>query len=185
MHQHLRFAKPWNLHTAEVASKPYPTEYIALQFSKFDSRRGNTREKVARFLDSIAAHANDQNLCLREFFKKLTDHALVYKSEAWIHAWLKAFGLIFQHQSLLRWSQVSTDQARQNLRVSWKGSRGIFKAFPWEGTRLLWSTRIGGCLLHGMLEEYRVYLENFFLLLLVADGSCKENQWVCQKDCNV
>lgn len=36
-----------------------------------DGRRGNTNEHVVRFLDSMGAHANDKDLCLREFFKLL------------------------------------------------------------------------------------------------------------------
>lgn len=45
--------------------KPYPVGYTIPQFQKFDGRRGNTREHVVRFLDSIRAHANDVDLCMR------------------------------------------------------------------------------------------------------------------------
>lgn len=45
----------------------------------------------------------------------------------WIRAWLGTYGLIAQHQSSLRQSQVSTSQIRYDLQLSRRGSRHIRK----------------------------------------------------------
>lgn len=45
------------------------------KFQKFNGRKGNTKEHVARFFDPMGRHASDAELCLREFSKSLKDRA--------------------------------------------------------------------------------------------------------------
>lgn len=45
------------------------------QFQKF-RRREDTHEHVVPFIDSMVAHSNNSDLCLREFSKSLIDNAL-------------------------------------------------------------------------------------------------------------
>lgn len=65
------------LHSYKIISKQYILEYKLPKFKKFDERKGNTREHAARFLDSMAPHVSDAELCIREFSKSLTDRAYV------------------------------------------------------------------------------------------------------------
>lgn len=57
----------------KVAENDFPTEYKVTKFQKFDGRKANTKEHIAHFLDSMGKYAKDQELCLREFSKFLTD----------------------------------------------------------------------------------------------------------------
>ncbi|KAG5557328.1 hypothetical protein RHGRI_007546 [Rhododendron griersonianum] len=58
-----------------VASMPYPEGYTVPKFIRFDGRKGNAKEHVIRFVDSLGVHSGDRNLRLREFSKSLTDKA--------------------------------------------------------------------------------------------------------------
>ncbi|XP_058202966.1 uncharacterized protein LOC131317427 [Rhododendron vialii] len=58
-----------------VASMPYPEGYTVPKFIRFDRRKGNTKEHVIHFVDSLDIHSGDRNLRLREFSKSLTDKA--------------------------------------------------------------------------------------------------------------
>ncbi|KAG5523151.1 hypothetical protein RHGRI_035089 [Rhododendron griersonianum] len=58
-----------------VANMPYPEGYTVPKFIRFDGRKGNAKEHVIRFVDSLGVHSGDRNLRLREFSKSLTDKA--------------------------------------------------------------------------------------------------------------
>lgn len=47
----------------KVAEKDFSTKYKVSKFQKFDGRKGNIKEHVARFLDSMVKYAKDQELC--------------------------------------------------------------------------------------------------------------------------
>lgn len=89
-------------YTIEVVAKPYHPKYKLPKFQKFDRWKGNTREHVIRFLDSIGSHAQNVDLCLREFLKSLTDKVYtchVNLKPGMVHDW-KHF-IIVQYQILL------------------------------------------------------------------------------------
>ena len=72
-----------------IRKPPYPTELLSKSYSKkyetptfalYDGRKGNAMEHVSKFMDSIGPFAGDQELCLREFSKSLTDRAYTWYS---------------------------------------------------------------------------------------------------------
>lgn len=60
-------------YSIEVATKTYSVEYKVPKFQKFDYKKGTIREHAVRFLDSIGAHVHDADLCVREFYKSLSN----------------------------------------------------------------------------------------------------------------
>lgn len=58
-----------------ITNLPYPEGYAVPKFVRFDGRKGNAKEHVTRFVDSLGIHSGDRNLRLREFSKSLTDKA--------------------------------------------------------------------------------------------------------------
>ena len=59
----------------ELLNKPYLKNYEIPTFSQFDKRKGSAVEHVCKFLDTMGPYVGDNNLCLREFSKSLTDRA--------------------------------------------------------------------------------------------------------------
>ena len=53
----------------------YPKNYKTPIFVHYDGRKENTTEHVNKFLDTMGLYAGNEELCLREFFKSLTDRA--------------------------------------------------------------------------------------------------------------
>lgn len=51
----------------KVVEKDVPTHYKVPKFQKFDGRKGDTKEHVSRFLDSLGKYTKDLDLCLQEF----------------------------------------------------------------------------------------------------------------------
>ncbi|KAH7838629.1 hypothetical protein Vadar_029276 [Vaccinium darrowii] len=58
-----------------ITSLPYPEGYTVPKFVRFNGRKGNAKEHMTRFVDSLGIHSGDRNLRLREFSKSLTDKA--------------------------------------------------------------------------------------------------------------
>lgn len=56
----------------KVTAMPYPAEYKIPKFQKFDGRRGDSKEHIRPFLNSMGAFSYDNFLCLKEFSKSLT-----------------------------------------------------------------------------------------------------------------
>lgn len=59
----------------EVIAKSSPFGYKVPKFQKFAGQKKDLKEHVQCFLDSMGPFAHDATLCLREFFKSLTDRA--------------------------------------------------------------------------------------------------------------
>uniref|UniRef100_A0A2N9GLZ0 Retrotransposon gag domain-containing protein n=1 Tax=Fagus sylvatica TaxID=28930 RepID=A0A2N9GLZ0_FAGSY len=62
----------------ELLKQPYPEKYIVSTFSRFDGRKGNALVHISKFIDSMAAYAGNDDLCLREFSKSLDDRAYTW-----------------------------------------------------------------------------------------------------------
>ena len=62
----------------ELLNKPYPKNYEIPTFSLFDGQKRSALEHVSKFLDAIGPHVRDSNLCLREYFKSLTNQAYTW-----------------------------------------------------------------------------------------------------------
>ena len=48
----------------KLARLPYPEGYRSVHFARYDGKRGNSKEHVARFLDSLGIYREDETLCL-------------------------------------------------------------------------------------------------------------------------
>lgn len=91
-----------------------------------------------------------------------------------------------QHQVLLRWSEVYPDQVGPNSTILRRRSWPIRQAIPRQGAQLRRpgdeKVLVNVCL-HGMNDEYRVFLENLNILILSeADGGHTANEWISHKD---
>ena len=62
----------------ELLDKPYPKNYKTPIFVRYDGRKGNVIEHVNKFLDTRGQHAGNEELCLRECSKSLTDRAYTW-----------------------------------------------------------------------------------------------------------
>ena len=62
----------------ELLDKPYPKNYKTPIFVRYDGRKGNVIEHVNKFLDTMGQHAGNEELCLRECSKSLTDRAYTW-----------------------------------------------------------------------------------------------------------
>lgn len=56
------FRKP--PHPTKLLGQPYPKDYEPLKFNLCGRRGGNVVEQVSKFLDVIAPHTRDKELCL-------------------------------------------------------------------------------------------------------------------------
>lgn len=52
---------------AMIVMKPYPVGHTVPKFENFGVYKGNTREHLAPFIDSMGPFSHDTVLCLREF----------------------------------------------------------------------------------------------------------------------
>ena len=62
----------------ELCQMPYPQGYETPCFTLFDGKKGNPKEHISRFIDSLGQHARNYDLRLREFSKSLTDRAYTW-----------------------------------------------------------------------------------------------------------
>lgn len=63
------------LYLVSIAANFDPIGYTDPNFSKSNDRKGNSREYISHFIDSIGLFACVLELCLREFSKSLKDRA--------------------------------------------------------------------------------------------------------------
>ncbi|GKU89659.1 hypothetical protein SLEP1_g3772 [Rubroshorea leprosula] len=54
----------------------------------YDGRKGSTVEHVSKFLDAMGVHANNRDLCLREFSKSLSDRAYTWYTTLPLGFWI-------------------------------------------------------------------------------------------------
>lgn len=59
----------------EILEQPYPEGYVSPQFVLYDGVRGNPKEHVKRFVESLGRYARNDELRLREFPKSLSGKA--------------------------------------------------------------------------------------------------------------
>lgn len=148
-----------------IATKPYPVGYAVPNFQKFDGRRGNTIEHIARFIDALGPFAHNSELCLREFSKSLTDQAYTWYLnlkprliQDWDHLVTLFNAKFFCGDA--KFTLVELSRTRQysgedlDVYVRRFRERALYCSDAVDE-----ETLIGVCL-HGMVNEYRVYLEN-------------------------
>lgn len=149
----------------KVVEKEFAAEYKILKFQKFDGRKGNTKEHVARFLDSMGKYAKDLKLYLREFSKSLKNQAytcyLILKPgtiQNWEHM-VAAFKTEFFFIEA-KYTLAELDRTRQcagedlDLYVKRFHDKALDCINPVDEEVL-----VNVCL-YGMNDEYRVFLEN-------------------------
>ncbi|GMN65979.1 hypothetical protein TIFTF001_035045 [Ficus carica] len=59
----------------EICLKPYPQGYETPTFVLFDGRKGNPKEHICGFLDTLVRNFKDRDLRLHEFSKSLTNRS--------------------------------------------------------------------------------------------------------------
>ena len=62
----------------KVLNKPYLEGYETRAFAQYDDRKGSDVEHVSKFIDTLGAHATNEDLCLREFSKSLCNRAYTW-----------------------------------------------------------------------------------------------------------
>lgn len=65
----------WRPYPAEVAKKPYLSDYKIPKFQKYDRQKSITKEHVVGFLEFMGPYAHDANLCLKGLSKSLMNRA--------------------------------------------------------------------------------------------------------------
>lgn len=149
----------------KVLEKDFSAEYKVSKFQKFDGRKGNTKEHVSRFLDSLGKYAKDPELYLREFSKSLTDRAYTWylnlklgTIQDWDHM-VATFNTKFffaeAKYTLAEWGRTRQYAGEDlDLYVKRFHDKALDCIDPVEEEIL-----VDVCL-HGMNDEYRVFLEN-------------------------
>ena len=62
-------------YSIRLFNKPYLERYDLLTFSLYDGRKGSAIEHVSKFIDTLRPYVGDEDLCLREFSKSLSNRA--------------------------------------------------------------------------------------------------------------
>lgn len=79
--------------------RPYPEGHCSLQFVLFDIRKGNLREHISYYIDTLGQYAVDLELQLREFSKSLSGCAYTWYTNlkaGSIHLWNEMAQKYFQ-----------------------------------------------------------------------------------------
>lgn len=153
------------LYPVEMDAMPYPSDYEVPMFQKCDSRKGNTREHVVCFLDSMVSCAHNTNLYLKEFSKSLSDRAhtcyINLKPRTvcnWAHLVSHFNSKLFYVEA--KFSLIELFHARQ---YSNKGLGVYLIRFHKKALDCcdsLDEELVVNVCSHGMAEEYRIFLEN-------------------------
>ena len=64
-----------NGYSIRLLNKSYLERYDLLTFSLYYNRKGSAVEHVRKFIDTLRPYVGDEDLCLREFSKSLTNRA--------------------------------------------------------------------------------------------------------------
>lgn len=135
------------------------------KFQKFEDCKGNTKEHVSCFFDSLGKYAKDLELCLREFSKSLIDRAYTWylnlkpgTIQDWDHM-VAAFNTKFffaEAKYTLAELGRTTQYASEDLDLNVKRfhDKALDYVDPVEEEIL-----VNVCL-HDMNDEYQVFLEN-------------------------
>lgn len=58
-----------------LLNKLFPERDELPTFAQYDRRKGNANEHMSKFMDTVRRYPRDEDPCLREFLKSLSDHA--------------------------------------------------------------------------------------------------------------
>ena len=154
-----------------VGRPPYPKNYKAPIFVRYDGRKGNAIEHVSKFLDTMGQHAGNEELCLREFSKSLTDRAYTWYTRlppGSIRTWDEmADGFcskFFQEEERITFVSLYNN-TKQNVN---EGVVEIIRRFMdtaldcYDNNEEL----VEACI-NNMLWEYRLHLENLNIVQFV------------------
>ncbi|KAA8536872.1 hypothetical protein F0562_029350 [Nyssa sinensis] len=147
----------------EIALLPYPEGCIAPRFVRFDGTRGSSYKHVHRFIESLNTHASDQNICLREFSKSLTDRAYTWYRklpEGSIRNWedlVQKFHAKFFHveEKVTKISLAKVTQKPQEILISYVKR---FRDYSLDCYEPITEEELVKLCIGGMAKEYRVHL---------------------------
>lgn len=139
-------------HLAKFATKPCPIGYIALQYKNL-----MTEAKI-HFIDYMGVHIVIR-ICMWENFQNLS--SIAYPRGMWILSLnLSTIERIASPCSTKFFLVAPTELGRAP--ISYRIFRHMWNVFM-RSVGLLWSSHWGypgGICLHGIIEDYRVHLEN-------------------------
>ncbi|KAA8536876.1 hypothetical protein F0562_029354 [Nyssa sinensis] len=156
----LTFTTPY---PKEIALLPYPERCTTPRFVRFDGKRGSFYEHVHRFIESLNTHASDQNICLREFSKSLTDRAYTWYRklpEGSIRNWedlVQKFHAKFFHveEKVTKISLAKVTQKPQEILISYMKR---FRDYSLDCYEPITEEELVKLCIGGMAKEYRVHL---------------------------
>lgn len=150
---------------ASITMKPYPAGYTVPNFQKFDGQKGNIIEHIARFVDAMGPYAHSPELCLREFSKSLTDSAYNWylnlkpgSIQDWDHIVMLFNAKFFCAEA--RFTLAELGRTRQHLGEDLDVYVKRFRKRALDCSDAVDKETLVDVCLHGMVNEYRVYLEN-------------------------
>ncbi|KAA8514974.1 hypothetical protein F0562_018239 [Nyssa sinensis] len=147
----------------EIALLPYLEGYTAPRFVRFDGKKGSSYEHVHRFIESLNTHASDQNICLPEFSKSLTDRAYTWYPklpEGSIRNWedlVQKFHAKFFHveEKVTKISLTKVTQKPQEILISYVK---CFRDYSLDCYEPITEEELVNLCIGGMAKEYRVHL---------------------------
>lgn len=153
-------------YSPKVAAKPYPTGYVRPQtFPEFNEKSGNAMVHFNKFRDRLGAFSTNEELCMREFSKSLTDNAHVWYTSlpaGLMHSW-NEMTQAFMNKIYVAEEKVIILNLGREKKKSGEDLNAFVKLFR-EKTidcvdSISESTKIKICMA-GMLDDYLVFLEN-------------------------
>lgn len=133
-------------------------------FQKFDGCKGNTREHITSFINSMDPFTLDVELCLLEFSKSLVDRAYTWylnlkpvSIQNWEHLDFNARFICAEAKFSLVELSRTREFAGEDLDLYMKG----FHEKALDCCNTVDEETMVGVFLHGMANDYPAFLENF------------------------
>lgn len=148
-----------------IAMKPYLVGYTVPNFQRFDSRKGNTIEHVSRFSAAMGPLAHNPEQCLREFSKSLTNRAYVWflnlkpgSNHDWDYLVTLFNAKFFCGEAKFTLAELGQTRQYQGEDLDIYVKR--FSERAPDSSDAVDEETLVDVYLHGMVNEYPVYLEN-------------------------
>ena len=152
----------------KLASLPYPEGYCNIHFARYDGKRGNSKEHVARFLDNLGIYREDEALRMREFSKSLTDRAYTWYANlepGSITSWAQMASMFhakfFSVEEKVTTVSLSREVQGDNENLVKYVDRFRDRAMECHDNTS--EENLVQLCIHGMLRDYRIHLINLSL----------------------
>ena len=152
-------------YSVEIAEYQYPENYTSPKFKTYGGK-GNAREHVNRFMSAMNAYAQDENLCMKEFPKSLTDNAFTWYDNlkpGSISSWPAMIQLFLKKFYSAQRRITAIDLGRCTQRLGEEIGKFItrFRDFALECHEDIPEERLVEICIRGMDTVFRLNLTNF------------------------